>query len=402
MTRASTHALTAARAERQLTITGFLDNLARRAEVHDPLRPATRLFVVVLGLMGLGLLLQASHAATTLAPAEFRREVFGHLLLRLAGIAVMLLAYRVGPSGLRRFLPHLMVLAGGLLVLVFVPPFGAAKNGAHRWVDLGVSFQPSELARLVVVLWIADRCVRLGHLVHDLRRGVMPMLAIALLYFTLVLVETDLGGAMLLLICALSTMWVGGARLKPVASSLVAIGGGAITAASIFVPYVRDRIAMWFGQVENDQVSHTLDALASGGLFGAGLARGGFRSDGVPYLESDYVFALAGEELGLIGTWSLLGLLVLLLWFSLRLVLSLRERYEALCAFGLLLSVGLQAMVHVQVVSGLAPPKGMTLPFISDGGTSLIVSSLAVGLALGAARRNHEALFPCNPSNATA
>ena len=87
---------------------------------------------------------------------------------------------------------------------------------------------------------------------------------------------------------------------------------------------------------------------------------------------------------------------------ALRVVLSLRERYEALASFGLLVSVSLQAMVHVQVVSGLAPPKGMTLPFLSDGGTSLVVSSLAVGLALGAARRTHEDLYSCNPSNATA
>jgi cell division protein FtsW len=100
--------------------------------------------------------------------------------------------------------------------------------------------------------------------------------------------------------------------------------------------------------------------------------------------------------------WLVLALFCAFLWFSLRLVLSLRERFEALTSFGLLVSVGLQAMVHVQVVSGLAPPKGMTLPFLSDGGTSLIVSSLAVGLALGAARKTHEDLYPCKLSNATA
>ena len=116
----------------------------------------------------------------------------------------------------------------------------------------------------------------------------------------------------------------------------------------------------------------------------------GSRNAGVPYLESDYVFALVGEELGLVGMLLVLGLLVAFLWFGLRLVLSVRDRYEALVSFGLLVSVALQAMLHVQVVAGLAPPKGMTLPFISDGGTSLIVSSLAVGLALGAARRSSQ------------
>ncbi len=392
---------------RQLTITGFLDGLARRAEVHDPMHPATRLFLVVLALIGLGFLVQVSHAATTRSEGEFLQELMAQGLFRMAAVSVMLVAFRFGPAGLRVFIPHLVVASGLLLLLVFVEPFRAARNGACRWMELtelGVpfSFQPSELARIVIVLWIADRCVKLGSLVYDLRRGIQPMLVLALLFFAMILIETDLGGSMLLLICALSTMWVGGARLLPVGASLVAIGGGAITAASIFVPYIRDRISMWFGRMENGQVSLTLDALSSGGLFGAGYTRGAFRNDGVPYLESDYVFALIGEELGWIGTALVLALWIAFLWFSLRLVLSLRERFEALASFGLLLSVGLQAMVHVQVVSGLAPPKGMTLPFLSDGGTSLVVSALSVGLALGASRRTHKDLYPCRTSNVMA
>ncbi len=390
----------------QLTITGFLDNLARRAEVHDPLRPATRLFLVVLALSALGFLMQASHASTTRSHADFLEEVRGQALVRILAVGLMMLAYRIGPNGVRRFLPHAVVLCAILLILVFVEPFRAARNGAFRWIEFpfvgALTFQPSELARIVLILWVADRCVRLGSRVYELRGGVLPMLALSLFFFSVILIETDLGGAMLCLICALSTMWVGGARLLPVGASLVAIGGGAITAASVFVPYMRDRIAMWVGQVENEQVSSTLDALSSGGLLGAGFGHGGFRNDGVPYLESDYLFALIGEEFGLVGMWLLLLLWISFLWFALRLVLSLRERYEALASFGLLVSVALQAMVHVQVVSGLAPPKGMTLPFLSDGGTSLIISSISVGLALGAARKTHEELYPCIPSNATA
>lgn len=404
--RASTQSLLHPGVGEQLTITGFLDNLARKAEVHDPMRPAVALFLVVLALSGLGFLIQASFVATTHTRAEFWGEVRGQAVLRVLSVGVMLLAFRIGPAGLRRVLPHLVVLSAMLLVAVFVEPFRAARNGACRWIEvpgLHLTFQPSELARIVVVLWVADRCVRLGPRVGLIRRGVLPMLTLALVFFSLILVETDLGGSMLLLICALSTMWVGGARMMPIGASLVAVGGGAITAASLFVPYMRNRIAMWVGHVDNDQVSGTLQALSSGGLFGAGYTQGGFRNDGVPYLESDYVFALVGEELGVVGMWLVLASWIAFLWFALRLVLSLRTRYEALASFGLLLSVALQAMVHVQVVSGLAPPKGMTLPFLSDGGTSLIVSSFAVGLALGAARKTHEELYPsCTPSNATA
>jgi cell division protein FtsW len=106
----------------------------------------------------------------------------------------------------------------------------------------------------------------------------------------------------------------------------------------------------------------------------------------MPYQDSDYIFSLLGEELGFLGLALVVGMMFAFLWFALRLVLSIRDRFAALSAFGLLMGVAVQAMIHMQVVTGLAPPKGMSFPFLSDGGTSLLVSALAVGLALGAAR----------------
>lgn len=214
----------------------------------------------------------------------------------------------------------------------------------------------------------------------------MPMLAVGFVFFFLILAETDLGGSLLFLICFLGTLWAGGAQWTHVAGPLVGAGGTAILILITFVSYVRHRIAMWLGNASNHQVDHSAEAIASGDWFGVGLGQGLFRNARVPYLETDYVLALVGEELGLFGIWLVLGLLLAFVWFGLRFVLSIRGRYEALCAFGLLMSVGLQAMVHVQVVTRLAPPKGMPLPFLSHGGTALVVSSLAVGLALGAAR----------------
>ncbi len=372
----------------QHTLFERLDALARRAGAIDPERPALAVFWIVLMLMGLGLLIQTSHAAAVCEPAEFRREMTGQLVFRAAGLALMLACARLGPAGLRRFVPLLTILCLGLLVLVFVPPFGAAINGSHRWLRYGsLSFQPSELARVVLILWIADRCVRLGPLVGQMRRGVLPMLCLALAFFGLILLETDLGAALLLMICVLSTMWVGGARPMHVGGSLLGIGGGAMLLTYTLVPYIRGRLENWLGYAHNEQVSSATEALASGGLFGVGLGQGVYRRLGVPYLESDFVLAQVGEELGLFGVLVVVGLLMAFTWFALRLVLSIRDRYGALCAFGLSLSTVLGAMLHVQVVAGLAPPKGMTLPFVSDGGTSLLVSSIAVGLAIGAARR---------------
>jgi len=381
--------------EHQTTIFERLDNLTRLAEVVDPRGPATALFCCVVALVTFGLLIQASHAATILEPEEFAGVLTGQIAFRAAGLAVLILAARVGPSGLRRFIPAMMVGIAVLLACVFAPVVGTSLNGSHRWVNLGfVSFQPSELARIVLVLWIADRCVRLGPEVRDMRRGVLPMLAVGLCFFGLIAVETDLGGAMLLLLCILGTMWVGGARPTHVAGSLAAIGGSALLLGFTLIPYIRRRIEMFVGSTDNDQITGSLMAMHSGGLFGVGLGQGAFRNHGVPYLESDFVFAQVGEEFGLFGMLLVLGLCMAFLWFGLRLVLSIRDRYDALASFGLLLATALQAMLHVQVVAGLAPPKGMTLPFISHGGTSLVVSCLCTGLALGAARRTAGAHAP--------
>ncbi|HED65218.1 MAG TPA: hypothetical protein ENJ09_06635 [Planctomycetes bacterium] len=384
----------------QLTITETLEDFAKRVEVHDPMRPAKRLLLVVLALMGLGFLIQVSHAATTLSQEDFLREVRSQALFRLAGVAVILLAFRIGPSRVAKVLPHLMVLCALALLAVFVPPFAEPRNGSNRWLDLSaiglpLVFQPSEVARIVLVLWIADRCTKLGSLVRNLRRGVLPILAVTSVLFLLVCCETDLGGGLVLFLCALATLWVGGAQVLSVGGILATIGGGAIMLGNAFVPYIRNRFGMWRGEIHNEQVARTLDALTSGGTIGAGYTHGVFRNNGVPYLNSDYVFALVGEELGVLGMCLVLALLLAFLWFAARLVLSIRERFEALACFGLLTSVAMQAVVHVQVVTGLAPPKGMTLPFLSDGGTSLIVSALAVGLALGAAKKTHEDLYPC-------
>jgi cell division protein FtsW len=366
-----------------------LTAVARTAEVEDARRPATKVFYIVLALMGIGFLVQASHAATTLTASGFRAELMELLIMRAAGLAILLGAWRLGPVGVRRFIPALFVLSVLALVAVYVPGIAHPVNGSRRWImipGLGLTVQPSEFARVAAILWVADRCQRLGPRIREMRAGYMPLLLVGLGLFLLVGMETDLGGAFLLFICFLATMWVGGADRAHLGWSMATIGGGGFLLGYSAIAYVRDRVAVWMGDVGNSQVIHTGFAMASGDWFGAGLGQGLWRNRAVPYLQTDYVFALVGEELGLAGTFVLLGLIGALAWFSLRLVLSLREEFCALVAFGLLTSVLFQTLIHLSVVTGLAPPKGMTLPFVSDGGTALLASCFAVGIALGSAR----------------
>jgi cell division protein FtsW len=348
--------------EKQLSLFDRLEELRVRSREQDPTEPAVRLFWIVLVLTGIGFLVQANHAATTQAPEAFWSGLWSQAFFRIAALSALLIGFRMGPAGVRRLIPGLVVASLIALALVYVPGIPSAVNGSRRWLPLpgGLTFQPSELARIVMILWVADRCIRLGDGVTDWKRGVWPMLRLGFLVFALIVCETDLGGALLFLSCFLITMWVGGARFAHLSGPFVFAAGAAAIALLTGVSYVRHRIEMWLGHQQNDQVVRSTEAIASGDWFGVGVGQGLFRNAGVPYLESDYVFALVGEELGLFGQIALIGLFLALLWYGLRLVLAIQDRFAALCCFGLLLSVALQAMVHLQVVSGLAPPKGMT------------------------------------------
>jgi cell division protein FtsW len=375
--------------EHQLTLGERIEELARKAEVLDPTRPAMGVLACVLALMGLGLIIQVSHASTTVMPDAFMGEVTHLLSFRVAGVAILLIMMRIGPARLRPFIPFLSALSILSLILVFLPVAGVSANGSHRWMripGIGLTFQPSEIARVVIVLWVSLRCIQLGDRVRDMRSGYLPMLAFGLVLSGLILFEPDLGGALLFIICYLCTMWVGGARPAHVAGSLGMMFLTVLGLMATILVHAQERIAVWLGNSSNAQVDRTIEAMASGDLVGVGLTHGGWRNGGLQYHQTDFVFTLFGEELGLFGTLLIVGILLAFAWNSMRLVLSINDRFSALVAFGLLISVALQAMLHVQIATGLAPPKGMNLPFISDGGTSLLASCLAVGLALGAAR----------------
>tara|TARA_R110002126_G_scaffold11114_34_gene50554 strand:+ start:75 stop:1286 length:1212 start_codon:yes stop_codon:yes gene_type:complete len=377
---------------RQLTLTDRVNALARRAEVVDPGRPALCLFGIVLALLGLGLLMQVSHAATTLPEDAFQAKLKDLVVFRMAGLFVLLVAARLGPQGIRRYVPALTVLALAMLLAVYLPGLRRSVNGSGRWVDIPLipfHVQPSEFARVIGVLWVARRCAQLGDRVQEGRSGYLPLLAVGAAFAGLILFEPDFGGAMLFLLCYVVTMWTAGARPAHLATSAAAgVAGAALIGAVGTFAHVRERVAVWLGESTNEQVVHAAEAVASGDLFGVGVAQGASRQQGLQYMQTDYALSLVGEELGFAGVLLVVGLYLAFLWYGLQLVLSVKDRYVAVAAFGLLVSVAFQAMLHLQVVTQLAPPKGMNLPFLSDGGSALLAACLAVGLALGAARHN--------------
>lgn len=372
---------------RQLRLGEVLESVVRRAEDHDPSRPARRLFAVTLALLGFGLILQANHAATTLDQADFRRDLTLELGFRAVALVVLMACALIGPARLRGYLHWLVMAALALLACVWVPGLESPYNGAHRWINVGFSVQPSELARIALILWIANRTAQMKGSHRSFGLPVVKTLALVTLFAGMIAGQPDLGGALVLVICASAAMWEGGIDIKRVGAPIAVVAAGLFGVLATVEPYVRNRLGMWLGDVQNDQVQTSIEALSGANAVGTGLGHGVLRNLGFHYQDSDFVFALVAEELGWFGMALVIGLLLAFIGFALQLVASIKDRYCATAAFGLCISVLFQALVHVQVVAGVAPPKGMTLPFLSDGGTSLIVSSAAVGLAIGAGRR---------------
>ena len=373
---------------------GFWDSLSqrvsgmvRRAAAPDPAHPAFVVLCCILTLFVLGLLMQASHAATTKGLEGYEQAVIQQFRLRAAALVCLLMGLRLGPQTFQRIVPHLFAVSLLLLLAVWIPGLAKPENGAHRWIEIfGFSVQPSEIARVALVLWIADRCSRMGDRLMSSRSTILPVVGMGLFTCMLVFLEPDLGGSLVLMTCFFVTLWVGGASAKKTLYPFTLLGLGVGMLAFMANDYVRNRISTFFNGGENAQVTDAATAIWSGGFTGEGLGNGVHRRQGFIHQESDYVFSLVGEELGLVGMLLVIGLFACITWFGLRMVLAIPDRFRALSAFGLLLCVLLPALVHMMVAVGLAPPKGMTLPFISHGGTSLVMSSLACGLALGAAR----------------
>jgi cell division protein FtsW len=353
------------------------------------------LIIVALILFAAGILF--SMAASPAATARIRIEEAFYFAARQAayaalGLLVMLSAAALEPKQVRRAGTILVALCLPLAALAAL--FGPEVKGAQRWFDFGVfSFQPSEIlkpALIVVWAWMLSESMKQpkfpGRLVS---LGLMALAAAALL------AQPDVGQTALLLICLAPMLMLSGIALRYL------LGGGALAALGAwaiysFYPHARERVDTWLNP-EGDaayQVNRALDAIAAGGVFGRGPGEGVIKRS-LPDAHADFVFAVAAEEFGLIASLGLIAVFFVLAFRGLSRASRLNDGFEQLAAAGLVTLLVAQAAIHIAVNLSLLPAKGMTLPFISFGGSSMIGSALAFGFCLSLLRDRPGAyLFP--------
>ena len=310
-----------------------------------------------------------------------------------AGTLLMLVVLRVD----YRKLAHPAVVAAlvgvslALLGLVAVPGVGKLLNGSRRWLRLGpVSFQPSELAKYAMILFLARALSAPGRDVRRFFTGLVPLFIVPGAMFLLILLQPNLSTAGSILIVAAVMVLMAGARWLHM--GLIGVAGAALgTFYALSEDYRRARLMSFrdpFAYLTNEgyQLSQSLMAFGSGGLFGMGLGKGRQKYAFLPYPESDFIFAVVGEDLGFFGCVAVLAMFAAFVFFGLRVAMRCEDRFGSLLAGGVTAMIGVQCVLNVAVVVGLMPTTGLPLPFFSAGGTSIAIIMGAVGLLLNISR----------------
>jgi cell division protein FtsW len=309
------------------------------------------------------------------------------------GLVAMTLAMRLDLRFLRQWAKPALILAIVLLILVKIPGIGRRVNGADRWIGLGpLSIQPSEVIKLTMVLVMAHILAIDPHKIKSFRKGLLPVLGLLGLVAGLIMLQPDLGTTLSIAGTTFFMLIAAGARV----SHIIALGGTGIAlvvAAIAAAPYRMNRILAFLNPWADPsgkgyQTIQALLALGPGGLFGLGLGQSKQKFLYLPENHTDFIFAMIGEELGFVGASLVVLLFFLFAWRGFRVAMGAPDAFTGFLAVGLTAMVTIQAMINMGVVSGVLPVTGITLPFLSYGGTSLVFTMIGVGVLLNISRES--------------
>ncbi|WP_411832970.1 putative lipid II flippase FtsW [Pseudoxanthomonas mexicana] len=365
----------------------------------EPLRQATRyeaiegrfdpwLVGVMLALAALGVVMVASSSISQHSnPFHY---LVRHVMFLAAGIGLALAVMRCELKTVEKYNQLLLLACVGLLLLVFVPGLGVSVKGAHRWINLGVSnFQVVEVVKVFFIVWLASYLVRFRDEVHATWPAMLKPFGVALTLVALLLLQPDFGSSLLLLAITAGMLVLGGVSIVRIVIPGIALVA-MLAMLAVAAPYRMRRITSFTDPWEDPfgsgyQLTNALMAIGRGEWTGIGLGGSVLKLNYLPEVHTDFIFSVIGEELGFAGICLVIALYVLLVgrafWVGYRCV-EMRRHFAGYVAFGVALWIGLQSFVSMGVNLGLLPTKGLTLPLISSGGSSVLMTCVAMGLLL--------------------
>ncbi|MFZ2541239.1 MAG: putative lipid II flippase FtsW [Gallionella sp.] len=349
----------------------------------------------LVGLLALGLVMVYSSSIATAEANKFTNYqpayyLFRHGVFITLGVTAGLLAFQVPVRLWQSYAPYLFLIGAALLVLVLIPGIGREVNYSRRWLSLIViNLQPSELMKLFAVLYAADYAVRKGKVKHLFVKAFVPMLVVMVLIGVLLLLEPDMGALVVICTIALATLWLGGFNLRVFAGLTVSLPL-AFAALAAYAPYRMERVTGFMDPWADPygkgyQLSHALIAFGRGEWFGVGLGGSVEKLFYLPEAHTDFLMAVIAEELGLVGVTAVILLFALLVVRAFQIgrhATFLERNFSALVAQGIGVWIGVQAMINIGVNMGVLPTKGLTLPFLSFGGSGMVANCVAAAILL--------------------
>lgn len=347
--------------------------------------------------VGLTMVLSSSSVESFVSSGSPYARFLPQAMYAAIGAVVFVATVRVSTPTIRALAPWLLGIAGVLLVLVLIPGIGVEQMGARSWfVVAGVSFQPSEFAKVALVIWCAHLLATYLSAGVDVNNALKPLALVSVIVMALIVLERDLGTMITIGIIVMSVLWFGGFRARYVAA-ITLTGIAASVALGLTAGYRSDRIKAFMNpdmdpRGLNYQTIQAKYALANGGVFGAGLGQSDAKWSYLPQSHNDFIFAVIAEELGFIGAFLLIGLFAVVLLIGMRISRRSADPFLRILTATATTWIVLQAFINIAYVVGLVPVTGLQLPLISAGGTSMITTMMMFGFIAHAALREPEAL----------
>ncbi|MEH7387549.1 stage V sporulation protein E [Bacillus sp. JJ1521] len=355
--------------------------------------PDIILIITTLTLLAVGLIMVYS-ASAIWATYKFDDSFFfakRQLLFASVGVIAMFFIMNVDYWTWRTWAKVLIIICFVLLVAVLIPGIGMERNGSRSWIGVGAfSIQPSEFMKLAMIAFLAKFLSENQKKITSFKKGLMPSLSLVFLAFGMIMIQPDLGTGTVMVGTCIVMIYVAGARISHfVGLGLIGVAGfvGLILSA----PYRIKRITSFLDPWEDPlgtgfQIIQSLYAIGPGGLFGLGLGQSRQKFFYLPEPQTDFIFAILAEELGFIGGSFVIILFSILLWRGVRIALGAPDLYGSFLGIGIIGMIAIQVIINIGVVTGLMPVTGITLPFLSYGGSSLTLMLMAIGVLLNISR----------------
>lgn len=363
--------------------------------------PGQKVDPVLLGIIllmvgvGLSLLFSASHFAAQRLLGNPLSFVLRQSMWAAIGLVGAWVVSRMTVATWRKIVPFLLLASLILMIMTFIPLFGRELMGARRWILIGgFSFQPSEMVKMTLILYFANLFAKKEGQLEDLKNSLLPPFIVLSVFSFLILMQNDYSTAAFVFLIGFICFFLAGVKLRYLIPAL--LGSSILGGLVLFSRSYRVERLMAFLDPGADpsgagyQILSAKRALSEGGMWGVGIGAGTRKLGGIPEVQSDFIFAVLGEEMGFLGVLLMFLLFGLLLWKGVSIAMKTQDRFTFLLASGISILISLQFLINVGVVSGVLPATGIPLPYFSSGGSALFINLLMAGFLLGLSRKSDE------------